>query len=468
MQSSDHESGVSFTDFKFAIYKRYQHPPHLALIDKVLGEVTKFVETGGKEGLGRVIIQTPPRHGKTLTTSRYYPAWHLGRNPDHRMMLVSYGSSLAEKNSRAARNIIASPRYQTMFKNTKLAKDSKSANAWDIEGHEGGVDALGILGAATGKGAQILDIDDAIKNREEAESAVIRDKTWDAFTDDLYTRLEPGGAVIIQGTRWHEDDLQGRAQKYMPGEWYVLRLPAYAEENDPLERAIGEPLWEARYPLSRLRDIERTMGSYSWSALYQQRPVPAEGGIFKRAWFHRVSGTPEIVHTVRYWDLAMSSRETADYTVGVKIGQALDGHYYILDVTRFQLEWGDVVPKIAEIAIADGASVLIGVEEAGFMSRAIQELNQDHRLHGYAVFGYPVDKDKVTRALPFAARLSAGTVHVVDNYWTDDYLDEMCSFPNGAHDDQVDASSGAWAMIGSSMIDGAMSYASEDTFSGSY
>ena len=111
---------------------------------------------------------------------------------------------------------------------------------------------------------------------------------------------------------------------------------------------------------------------------------------------------------------------------------------------------------------------MIGVEEAGFMSRAIQELNQDYRLHGYAVFGYPVDKDKVTRALPFAARLSAGTVHVLDTHWTDDYLDEMCSFPNGTHDDQVDASSGAWAMIGSSAVDGALSYATEATFAGSY
>lgn len=457
-----------FPDFKKAVYKRYEDAAHLQLIDNALSDVVRYIETRGKEGTGYLVISMPPRHGKTVAVSKLFPAWFLAEHPEYRVILASYGMTLAQKNSRFSRNIINGTPFKQLYPHIELAHDSKAADAWDLSGHEGGMDAVGVGAGVTGKGGHLIIVDDPVKSREEAESETYREKVWDWFTDDLYTRREPGAAIVVIMTRWHQDDLVGRLLRDDLAKWRVLSLPAIAEANDPLGRKVGAALWPERFPASKLLDDKRVMGEYSFSALYQQQPVPAEGGIFKRAWFHKVSGTPEIVHTVRYWDLAMSSRETADYTVGVKIGQARDGHYYILDVTRFQMEWGDVVPKIAETAIADGASVMIGVEEAGFMSRAIQELNQDHRLHGYAVFGYPVDKDKVTRALPFAARLSAGTVHVVDNYWTDDYLDEMCSFPNGAHDDQVDASSGAWAMIGSSMIDGAMSYASEDTFSGSY
>lgn len=468
LAANNHQERVKFSDFKKAVYKRYEDAQHLQLIDSALSDVVRYVETRGKEGTGYLIISMPPRHGKTVAVSKLFPAWFLAEHPDYRVILASYGMTLAQKNSRFSRNIINGAAFKQLYPHIELAHDSKAADAWDLLGHEGGMDAVGVSAGVTGKGGHLIIIDDPVKSREEAESEKYREKTWDWYTDDIYSRREPGGAIVVIMTRWHQDDLAGRLIRNEPDKWRLLNIPAIAEANDPMGRNIGEALWPERFPINVLRDIEGTMGDYSFSALYQQRPVPAEGGIFKRAWFHRVSHTPEIVHTVRYWDLAMSSKETADYTVGVKIGQAQDGHYYILDVTRFQLEWGDVVPKMAEVAIADGASVMIGVEEAGFMSRAIQELNQDHRLHGYAVFGYPVDRDKVTRALPFAARLSAGTVHVVDNYWTDDYLDEMCSFPNGAHDDQVDASSGAWAMIGSSMIDGTMSYASEDTFTGSY
>lgn len=454
------------------MWKRYKHAPHLQVFDEHLMQVVRYIESGGKEGIAFLLSEMPPRHGKSLTLTRFLPPWFIGRNPDYRVMSVSYAASLANRSSRGSRTIMLMDRYKAIFSDVEIDPLSRAADAWNLLDHEGGMDAMGVLGGATGKGAHLLLADDLIKNREEAESEVIREKTWDAFTDDLLTRLEPGGAVVLNATRWHQDDPNGRALlklKHIYGDKFVhLRFPAVAEENDLLGRALGDALWPDRYPLQVLRRIEQTMGPYSWSALYQQRPTPAEGGIFKRAWFHKVSSVPDIVHTVRYWDLAMSSKETADYTVGVKIGQGIDGHYTILDVTRFQMEWGDVVPKIAEVAIADGANVLIGVEEAGFMSRAITELNQDHRLHGYAVFGYPVDKDKVTRALPFAARLSAGNVSVLDTHWTDDYLDEMCSFPNGTHDDQIDASSGAYAMIGNSMVDGALSYATEDTFAGSY
>lgn len=466
--SSSPQTHSDFTDFKSRIYRNYENAAHLQLIDSALSDVVRYIETRGAEGTGYLIISMPPRHGKTVTVSKLFPAWFLAEHPEMRVILASYGMTLAQKNSRYARNTIQSIGFKDIYPYITLAQDSKAVDAWDLSGHEGGMDAVGVGAGVTGKGGHLIIVDDPVKSREEAESETYREKVWDWFTDDLYTRREPGAAIVVIMTRWHQDDLVGRLLRDDASKWRVLSLPAIAEENDPLGREIGAALWPSRFPITKLQDDKRVMGEYSFSALYQQQPVPAEGGIFKRAWFHKVTSVPEIVHTVRYWDLAMSSKETADYTVGVKIGQATDGHYYIMDVVRFQKEWGDVVPEIAKVALTDGANVMIGVEEAGFMSRAIQELNQDYRLHGYAVFGYPVDKDKVTRALPFAARLSAGTVHVLDTHWTDDYLDEMCSFPNGTHDDQVDASSGAWAMIGSSAVDGALSYATEATFAGSY
>lgn len=450
----------TLTDFKRRIYRRYQHSHHLQAIDDLLTSITRYVETGGREGIGRAIIEMPPRHGKTLTTSRLYPTWHLGRNPDHRIILVSYGADLAEKNSRAARNLIASPFYRETFGGIALASDSKSAAAWDIAGHEGGLDAMGIGGGVTGKGAHVLIIDDPIKNREQAESETWRDKVWDSYGDDLYTRLEPGGAVVVMMTRWHEDDLIGRLLKHEPDRWHRLRMPAIDDD--------GAALWSDRYPIDVLRDIEATLGPYSFSALYQQNPVPAEGGIFKRAWFEPpLDRLPTIVHTVRYWDLAMSEKTAADYTVGVKLGTGEDGHTYLLDVARKQLEWGDVTPFLAETMLADGASVAQGIEEKGYMSRAVTELNADPRLHGYSVFGYPADKDKLTRALPFAARCAAGQVHVLNRHWTQAYLDEVCSFPNAAHDDQVDASSGAWGMLGDAFApqSGEVRYADNGGFS---
>jgi predicted phage terminase large subunit-like protein len=266
----------------------------------------------------------------------------------------------------------------------------------------------------------------------------------------LYTRREPSGAIIVVMTRWHEDDLVGRLLKNEPDKWRVLSMPAISDE--------GVALWSERFPIDVLREIETTLGPYSFSALYQQRPTPAEGGIFKRAWLDseahpRAAHAPPVVATVRYWDLAMSEKTSADYTAGVKYAICEDGHRYVLDVVHRQIEWGDLTEFMALTMLEDGPTVGQGVEQKGFMSRAIQALNVDPRLHGYQVWGFPADKDKLTRALPAAAKCAAGVVHVLDRHWTDAFLDELCSFPNGAHDDQVDAFAGAEAMMGDQMTE---------------
>jgi len=445
-----HPAYDDLTAFKFHMYRRYQHSDHLAMLDEHLTQVARYVESGGAEGVRFLVVEMPPRHGKSLTLARLFPAWFIGRNPDKRVMLATYGASLAHKHSRFARNLLLAPRYQEVFPGVRLMEGSQAVDAWDVDRDEGGMDALGVLGSATGKGAHILLNDDLMKNRQEAESLVIRDRTWDALMDDLMTRLEPSGAAILNATRWHQDDPTGRVlANFDPNSYVRLRLPALAEVGDRLGRAEGEALWPWRYPRDRLLEIQQRLGPYSWSALFQQNPVPAEGGVFKRAWFRVVAHLPHLARWVRFWDLAMSSKTSADWTVGTLMGEGEDGHFYILNVERAQKEWGDVVPWMAEIILRDGPDITQGLEEKGYMSRAVTDLNADPRLRSYQVWGYPKDTDKLTNALPFAAHAAADRIHLTPGHWVDTWLDEICSFTGSGDetDDQVDSAAGAYNML---------------------
>lgn len=443
--SPEHDS---LTAFKKAVEPRYLDARHTLLLDSYLQQVTRYVETVGKEGIGRLIVAMPPRNSKTLTVSQLFSAWHLGRNPSHRIMNVSHSQGLANKNSRYVRNLIRGPEYHAIFPHTTLAQDSRSVMAWDVAGTsgEGGMYALGVFGPATGKGAHILIADDLLKGRKTAESILQRNTIWDAFINDLMTRLAPGGAIILMATRWHEDDPTGRALKM--GGWTVLNLPALAVENDILGRAVGEPLWPERFPLPALLKIKEDSGEYTWNSLYQQDPHPPEGGHIKRAWFSPYVRTlPELVRSVRYWDLAMSSKTGADYTVGLKMSLGKDGKHYITDIVRAQVELAMLPTLLIDTMLADGPDVHQGLESAGYMTRAIQDVAKDRRLAKHVIKGYPVHADKLTRVLPFAARAQLELIRLMDARWTDGYVGELAGFPYGEHDDQVDASSGAWLMI---------------------
>lgn len=441
-----------FTEFKRYLYKPYKHSRHLDALDRALERVSLYAATGGQQGTYLLLVEMPPRHGKSLTVSRFFPAWHLGRYPDHRVMLVSYAANLVYKNSRYARALIRLPKYKALFPHIELDPASHAVDAWDLAGHEGGVDALGILGGATGKGANVLIIDDAIKSRAEAESDIIRDRTWDAIADDLLTRLEPGGAVVMFATRWHQDDPQGRMLKLVersvqPGPVEHLCFPAIAKEGDPLGRMPGEALWQERFPAEQLLAVKERMTAYSYSALYDQSPIAAAGGLFKAENFTIIRYAPQCSTVVRFWDLAMSEKTSADFTVGVKMGLQTNGRPVVLDVRRKQVEWDNVTPFMADVALSDGPAVTVGFEQKGYMSRAGKALVKDSRLHRYKIFGYPKETDKVTNALPFAARVGQQFVDIVEGHWNDDFLDELMSFPRGAHDDQVDAAAGAYEML---------------------
>lgn len=382
----------------------------------------------------------PPRHGKSELCAVRFPAWFLGRNPDKRFILASYASDLAERFSRQVRSVVDSDTYLPIFPGVGMDPVSRSVSAWDLYGRRGGMKAVGVGGPITGHGAHVLLIDDPIKNREEAESLVMRESVWNWYTSTAYTRLEDNGAVIVVMTRWQEDDLAGRlleAQRVhaRSDQWHVLHMPAINEQ--------GEALWPAKYSADDLERIRVNIGSYDWSALYMGAPAPPEGALVKRAWIQIRPSAPDGMRKCRYWDKA-GTVMAGDYTAGVKIGRTTDGSWWICHATRGQWGPGEREARMRSTAEADGIETLQRIEQepgsGGKDSASISVRN----LAGFDVQARPVSGDKETRFRPFAAQAEAGNVYMVAGEWNAAYLDEICSFPFGKHDDQVDGTGGAF------------------------
>lgn len=434
--SSETLAQTSLLAFAMATYRNYKTSEHLAKLAAYLNALDD-----GK--INRLLVTMPPRHGKSELCSVRFPAWLLGRNPSHRYVIASYGADLATRFSREVRAIIASPTFETIFPDTKLSDDSRAVDAWDVADHRGGLRAVGVGGALTGHGAHGIIIDDPVKSRAEAESRTYRDSIWHWYRSVAYTRLEPNGWILLVMTRWHEDDLAGRllAQaRHEPtaDQWIHLHLPAISDDN--------QPLWPERYPIAELERIKTTIGPREWEALYQGRPRSPEGALFRRDWFQIIPNQPPNLRWCRYWDLAASTKTSADYTASVAAALDTDGKLYIRDIIRGRWEWPDVRRRIIETAQQE-PTTSIGVESTGFQMAAMQDIMRDQRMLLKDARPINVDKDKVTRALPWAARAEMGKVFIVAGPHVEEFIEECAEFPLGAHDDQVDAVSGAVQML---------------------
>lgn len=382
----------------------------------------------------------PPRHGKSEMVTVRYSAWMIEQDPSQRIIIGAYNQTLANKFSRKVRKICR--------QRIVLSKERTAVDDWETE-QGGGLRAVGVGAGVTGMGGDLIVIDDPVKNREEASSPTYRDRVWEWYTDDLYTRQEPSASVVLIMTRWHEDDLAGRIlNSKSVSDWAVASLPALAMEDDPLGREIGTPLWPERYDLKALLDYKRVLGR-SFHALYQQGPQEQEGDFFKASWFkdNIVREVPDDAQRVRYWD--KGATVDGDYTVGVLLAKA-DDHFYIEDIERGRWTSHDRNQRILRTAKADGSDVSVYVEqEPG--SSGLDSVNEIIRL----LVGFNVRADKVTgnksiRAEPLAAQAEAGYVKMKRASWNSTYIDELTSFPNGLHDDQVDASSGAFMQLAGS------------------
>jgi predicted phage terminase large subunit-like protein len=442
----------TFTEFKHTFWPGYQHVAHQAALDAVLTQVAEYVLSDGQRGIKQAMIFMPPRHGKTRSVSRLFPPWLLACNPAISIIMASYGALLAARNSRSVRNLIQLDTYQQQFPYVQISEDTASKSEWDTTA-DGGVIAAGVGGGITGHGAKLAIIDDVVKSRAVAESEVYRERAIDWYTNDLLTRVEePGGAIVLMMTRWHAADLAGYLLDNEPDKWHILSLPAIAGDDDAIGRESGTALWPERYPLSVLEDRREKMGEYAFNSVYQQSPLPSKGGLFDTGKIEIIDHIPECTEIVRFYDLAVTAKKHSDYTAAPKLGVLRDETLVILDMYRVQKVMPDVEADIIQNAAIDGRGIRIRMEaeKAGIVQ--LDYLLRRPELRGYTLDAKAPVGDKYTRAQPFASRVNAGKVKMLRGIWNRALLDEMAVFPMGAHDDQIDALSGAYEMLVNSPI----------------
>jgi predicted phage terminase large subunit-like protein len=378
----------------------------------------------------RLMIFCPPRHGKSELVTVRFPAWYLERHPDRRVIIGSYNQLLADRFSRKVRRIAA--------QRIALSPERKAVSDWETLAG-GGLRAVGVGSGVTGQGGNLIIIDDPTKSREEANSEAYRAKVWDWFTDDLYTRLEPGAAMVLIMTRWHTDDLAGRILA-SPGasEWTVINLPALAEAGDPLGRSEGEALCPERYDEQQLATIREALGS-SFTALYQQRPAAQEGELFKREWWRYYDAPPAFRRIVQSWDTSFKTSASNDYSCCTTWGET-DTGFYLLDVWKRRVEFPELKRMVQALAETYKPHAVL-VEDKASGQSLIQELQRDTSL---PILPVKVDADKFARAAAVTPLIEAGRVHLPQGApWLAEFLDSLATFPNGAHDDDVDSVSQA-------------------------
>lgn len=401
----------------------------------------------------RLVVQMPPRHGKSELVSRLFPAWVLGRNQSEQIIAASYSADLAGAMNRDCQKIILSPIYKNVFPSMRVSEGRengvvRTSKRFDVVGSTGYYVSAGVGGGITGVGCTIGIIDDPVKSAAEAESETYRERTWEWYTRDFKTRFEPGCVEIICQTRWHEDDLAGRILQRIEetgnNTTEVISFPAICESPE-YERNVGEALWESKYDRKALLDIQAEVGTRSWNSLYQQRPSPDEGNILKKKWFQYYD--PRSInladHRVNfYFDTAYTKDEKNDPTAGlayIKIG----ADYYILECLSKWLEFNEQIKWVESFSMANGytRNSIIRIEPKATGKSVVQVMKKETALNIKEALS-PSDS-KVSRVKSIEPTVEAGRVFLPKGMsWVDDFLTECAAFPNAAHDDRVDCLTG--------------------------
>lgn len=427
---------------------------------RICQELEAFSAAVARGESPRLMLWMPPRHGKSKIASERFPVWHLGQYPEHEVAVASYSQRLANGFSKRGRALARDRHLKHYFPNLELDPDKQAVEEWQTLAG-GGYKAVGVGGSFTGTGCHILIIDDPHKDRKEADSQVMRDNVWEWYTDTAATRLAPGGGIIVIMTRWHEDDLAGRLLKAAEAEdehaeqWKVLSFPAIAEEDEVWEervvRKAGEPLHPERYNLPALQRI-KARNYRTWLALYQQRPTAQEGNILKRDKWRFWKVLPEFEYVVGSVDAAFKDSDGSDY-VAVQVWGKVGSRLYLLDQVRDRMGFRATKQAILAMRRRWPDMLTVFIEEAANGAAIIDELtNGEHAIPGIV----PVKPlgGKVARAQVTADYLEAGNLYLPDpKYvegadWVYEYIEESASFPRGANDDQVDATSQAVAQLG--------------------
>lgn len=415
--------------------------PKYAPLPKHLRRLVEVIELTRQRSVFATVSQ-PPRGGKTETLAHGL-AWRTLLDPACLNFYATFGDGLAQQTSRRVRALARQS-------GVVLAEDAQAIHDWrTIFG--GGLKSTSVGGEVTGRGCNsgLIVADDLVKGREFAESKLNRDRAWDWLRDDLMSRLEPGASLIVNMTRWHEDDVIGRIMRDPMGlDWIHVVIPAVIDaDGNAADERTSEAFsyWPDRYTLEDLAKI-RLRGEHGWWSLYQQQPFPKGGGMFKREWFGTVEAAPSGGRVVRGWDLAASKERDSAWTAGVRL-RLVDGRVFVEDVVRIQGSPHEVRQLIVATAQRDGRNVPQSLPQDPGQAGVDQKASLAGLLHGFVARFSPETGSKELRAEPFAAQAQAGNVALVRGKWNGDYLDEIESFPAGRVRDQADATSRAYTAL---------------------
>lgn len=434
---------VTFCEF---LKDEYCASWHHEVICRKLEEVLAKMLRGEKV---RLIIQVPPRHGKSETATVLFPAWVLAKCPQIPIIVSSYAESLAEDFGMKTRDIMNDERYQALFK-TRIREDSFAKRKWTTE-EGGGYFAVGVGSGIVGRGFKIGIIDDPFKDHQEAESKLIRDRVWNWYTSSFYTRQEGNGAIIVIMQRWHLDDLVGRLVKKQKEDeaagleyydnWDIISFPAIAE-HDEKYRKEGEALWPAKYPLPILQNIKNIEGPYNWNALFQQHPIASENQEFLKNQFRYFTdqdiATKELIYTTTV-DLAISKKETADYTVLVTVGkEPTSNKWYIVDITSGRLDPLQTIDAMFMVQRKYRTRFFI---ESVAYQKALKYFVEEEQRRRQVYFMVDelknTKKRKEERIRGLIPLYRTGIIHHRPTYTQ--LEEELLTFPFGIHDDHADA-----------------------------
>lgn len=447
---------INFCFFTDPQYSANYH--HIAIANEL--------ENALKEALNgrhsRIILELPPRHGKSELASIKFPAWVLGNHPDLPIMVTSYSADLAVRFGSKARDLVNSDKYHAVF-NTSLKEDSKAKNFWNTQ-QGGGYNSVGIGGSITGKGFKIGIVDDPFKNREEANSETIRQKVWDWYTSTFYTRQEGGTAIIVIMTRWHKDDLVGRLleaeqeailselPKGTYDQWKVIKFPAIAEEDEE-HRQEGEALWPEKFPLATLEKIKNTIGAFDWASLYQQDPINSETQEFKEeyfTYFKEEELTGEGVNLDDFViditiDPAISERKEACNTAITATGKfKTKPDWYVLEYVRGKLNPGKLIDATFMIyrnckKLYPRATINVHIETVAYQKSLLyffQERMKKEEEY-FTLFEYKDTGDKQQRIRGLIPLYQTRVLHHRNHM--KELEKEALEFPEGKYVDLLDA-----------------------------
>lgn len=425
-------------DFSIVTNPRYEQNWHHEVIAKEL----EALEQNGDRDYKVLMVFVPPRHGKSEECSINFPAWYLGRNPQKEIITVSYSAELAQDFGGKTRSLVNSEAFPFIFPEVTLKEDEQAKAKWKTN-KGGSYTSVGVGGAITGRGANILLFDDPIKNREEAESEVYREKVWQFFTSTAFTRLEPGGVVVVILTRWHVDDLAGRILKNaeLSKRCKVIHFPAIATKKEAY-RDVGEALWPERFDLKALNEIKNTVGPYDWSALYQGSPILTERQEFKPEWWKKITETEvENMRCQRFLtiDTAISKANQADYT-GFCDNRVNSEKFWHLKAWRMRLGAEELVDALFALQTRNRYDK-IGIEKTVYLDGLKPYLDSEMRRRDMYLpivelhHNQTKKEIRIRGLIPYYASLTIK--HIQGE--TTALEEEMMQFPMGLHDDVIDA-----------------------------